>query len=122
MLAVIAVAVVWLTPGLLDSVVANVPAFGLVARSWIVTVPAYAVHHARLDATAPSLDFPGDGPSVFRDCFYLAAQVATTFSSSDVSILTTLGRRVVTGQTPIAFVFRTFVIAMLIAVIFLTNN
>ena len=120
-LAMIAVAVVWLTPGLLDSVVANVLAFGVVGSSWIVTVYAYAIHYARLDATVPSLSFPGDGPPVFHDYFYLSAQVATTFSSSDVSILTTLGRRVVTGQTFIAFVFSTFVIAMLIAVIFLNN-
>jgi uncharacterized membrane protein len=121
-LAMLAVAAVWLTPGLLDSVVANVLAFLVVASSWIVTVYAYAVHYARVDAAVPSLDFPGDGKPVFADYFYLSAQVATTFSSSDVSILTTLARRVVTGQTFIAFVFSTFVIAMLIAVIFLQNN
>lgn len=120
-LAMIAVAAVWLTPGLLDSVTANVLAFLVVGSSWIVTVYAYAVHYARLDAASPSLGFPGDAEPVFADYFYLSAQVATTFSSSDVTILTTVGRRVVTGQTMIAFVFSTFVIAMLLAVIFLSN-
>lgn len=120
-LAMIAVAVVWITPGLLDSVVANVLAFAVVGSSWIVTVYAYAVHYARLNASVPSLQFPGDGDPVFTDYFYLSAQVATTFSSSDVSILTTVGRRVITGQTLIAFVFSTFVIAMLLSVIFLNN-
>ncbi|MFF9563910.1 DUF1345 domain-containing protein [Leifsonia sp. NPDC014704] len=120
-LAMISVALVWLTPGLLDSVVANVLAFLVVASAWTVTVYAYTVHYARLDAASPSLQFPGDGAPVFADYFYLSAQVATTFSSSDVSILTTLGRRVVTGQTIIAFVFSTFIIAMLLAVIFLNN-
>lgn len=120
-LAIIAVAAVWLTPGLLDSVTANVLAFLVVGSSWIVTVYAYAVHYARLDAASPSLAFPGDAKPVFADYFYLSAQVATTFSSSDVTILTTVGRRVVTGQTLIAFVFSTFVIAMLLAVIFLSN-
>lgn len=120
-LAMIAVAAVWITPGLLDSVVANVLAFLVVVSAWTVTVYAYAVHYARLDAAAPSLSFPGDSKPVFADYFYLSAQVSTTFSSSDVSILTTVGRRVVTGQTMIAFVFSTFVIAMLLAVIFLSN-
>lgn len=120
-LAMIAVAAVWLTPGLLDSVTANVLAFLVVGSSWVVTVYAYAVHYARLDAATPSLGFPGEAKPVFADYFYLSAQVATTFSSSDVTILTTVGRRVVTGQTLIAFVFSTFVIAMLLAVIFLSN-
>ncbi|MEV8212968.1 DUF1345 domain-containing protein [Leifsonia sp. NPDC077715] len=120
-LAMIAVAAVWLTPGLLDSVVANVLAFLVVGCSWIVTVYSYAVHYARLNATAESLGFPGTAPPVFLDYFYLSAQVATTFSSSDVTILTTVGRSVVTGQTIIAFVFSTFVIAMLLSVIFLSS-
>lgn len=121
-LAMIAVALLVIAPGLLDSPLANALGVGVVLSSWLVTVYAYAVHYARLDATIPSLQFPGDtkGP-VFMDYFYLSAQVATTFSSSDVTILTTRARRVVTGQTLIAFAFSTFIIAMLITVVFLSN-
>ncbi|GIT79801.1 hypothetical protein LLS1_14700 [Leifsonia sp. LS1] len=120
-LAMVSVAVVWLTPGLLDSVPANVLAFTVVGTSWVVTVYSYAVHYARVNSVALNIQFPGDRPPVFMDYFYLSAQVATTFSSSDVTILTTLGRKVVTGQTIIAFVYSTFVIAMLLSVIFLTD-
>ncbi len=121
-LAIIAVALVVLLPGLVESPLANGLAFVVVASSWITTVYSYTVHYARLDAVEPTLDFPGtaSGP-VFMDYFYLSAQIATTFSSSDVSILTTKGRRVVTGQTMIAFAFSTFIIAMLIGVLFLSE-
>ncbi|WP_139417636.1 DUF1345 domain-containing protein [Agromyces laixinhei] len=121
-LALASVALLLASPGLIDSPVANGLGVGVVVSAWLVTVYAYAVHYARLNAAVPSLEFPGDeSQPVFADYFYLSAQIATTFSSSDVSILTTLARRVVTGQTLIAFAFSTFIIAMLITVVFLSN-
>lgn len=122
-LAVIAVALVLALPGLLDSPLANALGVAVVIAAWLVTVTAYAVHYARLNIQEPSLDFPGgDGQQpVFTDYYYLAAQLATTFSSSDVSILTTRAPSIVTGQTYIGFAFSTFIIAMLISVLFLTN-
>lgn len=122
-LAAAAVALVLIAPGLLDSPLANGLSFGVVVSAWLVTVYAYAVHYARLDASAESLEFPGkpDAGPVFADYFYLSAQIATTFSSSDVSILTTRARKVVSGQTFIAFAFSTFIIALLITVLFMTN-
>lgn len=122
-LAVIAVVLVLVLPGLLDSVLANVLSFAVVITAWLVTVTAYAVHYARLNTQEESLQFPGkegDHP-VFADYYYLAAQLATTFSSSDVNILTTRARSVVTVQTYIGFAFSTFIIAMLISVLFLSN-
>lgn len=53
------------------------------------------------------------GVPVFLDYYYLSAQIATTFSSSDISILTTRARAVVIGQTYISFSFSTFIITML---------
>jgi hypothetical protein len=91
----------------------------VVATSWLVTVASYAVHYARLIATVGGLTFPGDKGVVFWDCVYLSAQVQTTFSSSDVTIETTLARRIVTGHTLVAFAFNTVIIALLIAVLFL---
>ena len=122
-LAVLSVALVLVLPGLLDSPLANALSFAVVITAWLVTVTAYAVHYARLNTQEPSLAFPGkngDRP-VFADYYYLAAQLATTFSSSDVSILTTRARSIVTGQTYIGYAFSTFIIALLISVLFLSN-
>lgn len=122
-LAAIAVALVLILPGLLDSVLANALSFAVVITAWLVTVTAYAVQYARLNTQEESIELPGDrgdGP-VFADYYYLSAQLATTFSSSDVNILTTRARAIVTGQTYIAFAFSTFIIAMLISVLFLTD-
>ncbi|WP_395244281.1 DUF1345 domain-containing protein [Agromyces sp. MMS24-K17] len=122
-IAVVAVALVLVLPGLLDSPLANALSFAVVITAWLVTVTAYAVHYARLNTQEESLEFPGKqgAQPVFADYYYLAAQLATTFSSSDVSILTTRARSVVTGQTYVGFAFSTFIIAMLISVLFLTN-
>lgn len=122
-LAVLAVVLVLVLPGLLDSILANVLSFLVVIAAWLVTVTAYAMHYARLNTQEESIAFPGkkgEGP-VFGDYYYLAAQIATTFSSSDVNILTTRARAIVTGQTYIGFAFSTFIIAMLITVLFLSN-
>lgn len=122
-LAVLAVLLVLILPGLLDSLLANILSFAVVISAWLVTVTAYAMHYARLDCQEESIELPGkagDGP-VFADYYYLSAQLATTFSSSDVNILTTRARAIVTGQTYIAFFFSTFIIAMLFSVLFLSN-
>jgi uncharacterized membrane protein len=121
-LALAAVGLILVIPGLIDSVLANALGFGVVISSWIVTIYAYAVHYARVNSIEPSIEFPGpDAQPTFADYFYLSAQIATTFSSSDVNVLTTRARRIVTGQTLIAFVFSTFIIALLISVLFLSN-
>lgn len=122
-LSVISVGLVLVLPGLLDSPLANGLSFVVVLTAWLVTVTAYAVHYVRLDVRERSLEFPGEKSAdpVFADYYYLAAQVATTFSSSDVSILNTRARTAVTGQTYIGFAFSTFIIAMLISVLFLSN-
>ena len=122
-LAVLAVTLTLILPGLLDSVLANALSFAVVIASWLVTVTSYAMHYARLNTQEESIELPGkkgDGP-VFADYYYLSAQLATTFSSSDVNILTTRARSVVTGQTYISFAFSTFIIAMLISILFLSN-
>ena len=122
-LAVLSVTLVLILPGLLDSVLANVLSFAVVIAAWLVTVTAYAMHYARLNTQEESIELPGrqPGPPVFADYYYLSAQIATTFSSSDVNILTTRARAVVTSQTYIAFAFSTFIIAMLISVLFLSD-
>ena len=85
----------------------------VVTTSWLVTLVSYAVHYARVATTVGGLKFPGDGDVVFWDCLYLATQVHTTFSSSDVTVETTSIRRKITGHTLLAFAFNTVIIALL---------
>jgi len=120
--AIVSVVVLTLFPNLLQNGYVVGLAGAVVASGWLVTVISYAVHYARLTATAGGLDFPGKGGTVFWDCVYLAFQVQTTFGASDVTVSTTLARRIVTGQTIVAFAFNTVIIALLISVIFLRHS
>jgi uncharacterized membrane protein len=121
-IAIASVAALTLSPGLLDDALANALSVAVVASAWLVTVAAYAVHYARANTTHPGLEFPGGKHElVFFDYLYLSAQISTTFSSSDVSVTTTRSRRMVTGHTLIAFAFNTFIIALLISILFLTD-
>lgn len=122
LIAIASVVVLTLSPELLDNPYIIGLAALVVASSWLVTVVAYAVHYARLTATAGGLEFPGKDATVFWDCVYLALQVQTTFGASDVTLSTTLARRIVTGQTIVAFAFNTVIIALLISVIFLRHS
>jgi hypothetical protein len=121
-LAIGSVVVLVFSPSLLRQPWVIVLSVAVVTTSWLVTVVSYAVHYARLAGTVGGLTFPGDGGVVFWDCVYLATQVQTTFSSSDVTIETTLSRRIITGHTLVAFAFNTVIIALLIAVLFLGHS
>ena len=120
--AIVSVVTLTLFPELLQNGYVIGLAGSVVASGWLVTVISYAVHYARLTATAGGLDFPGKSGTVFWDCVYLAFQVQTTFGASDVTVSTTLARRIVTGQTIVAFAFNTVIIALLISVIFLRHG
>jgi uncharacterized membrane protein len=113
------VAVVYLA---LNSDVASSPfvtwtAVAAIAASWAVTATAYAVRIARENAVRGGADFPGDGHPAFTEYIYLAVQIGTTFSSSDVSITSTRMRRVVTGNSIISFAFNTVIVALLVSVL-----
>lgn len=119
-IAIAAVLAFTLWPGLLREPATVFFSVLVVAASWSVTVVAYAVHYARYDASTQTLGFPGDSTDrLFADYLYLAVQVQTTFSTSDVSLLDTGSRRIVTGHTLVSFAFNTVIIAMLITVLFL---
>jgi uncharacterized membrane protein len=121
-LATVSVVALAFSPDLLKQPVLLALSVAVVATSWLTTMISYAVHYARVAATVGGLTFPGDNGVVFWDCVYLATQVQTTFSSSDVTVGTTLTRKIVTGHTIVAFAFNTVIIALLIAVLFLGRN
>ena len=121
-LAIGSVVVLVFSPSLLGQPWVVVLSAAVVTTSWLVTLVSYAVHYARVATTVGGLTFPGDGDVVFWDCLYLATQVQTTFSSSDVTVETTMVRRKITGHTLLAFAFNTVIIALLIAVLFLGRS
>jgi uncharacterized membrane protein len=89
---------------------------GVVVASLFMTISAYAVRYAREYASNGGFDFAGEKPR-FGDFFYLAVQVATTFSTSDVQVTTTKARRLVTANSLISFAFNTVTVALLVSVL-----
>jgi uncharacterized membrane protein len=121
-LAIASVVVLVFSPSLLEKAWVVALCAAVVTTSWLVTVVSYAVHYARVVATVGGLTFPGNEGVTFWDCVYLATQVQTTFSSSDVTIETSLTRKIVTGHSLVAFAFNTVIIALLITVLFLGRS
>ena len=78
---------------------------------------AYAVRYAREQAASGGVSFAKTPEPVFADYLYLAVQIATTFSSSDVTIETTRMRRLVTANSLISFTFNTVIVALLVSVL-----
>lgn len=95
---------------------------GTVACSWLLMTVAYALHYAREYVHAGGLDFPEDpaerdpGPTM-GDFFYLSVQVSTTFSTSDVTVLSRAMRQTVSGQSLVAFTFNSVIVALLVSLL-----
>ena len=120
--AIASIVALALAPDLLKQPLLLALSVVVVTTSWLTTMLTYAVHYARVTATVGGLTFPGEDGVVFWDCVYLATQVQTTFSSSDVTVESTLARKIISGHTLVAFGFNTIIIALLIAVLFLGRN
>ena len=114
-LALTAVIVVTFIEVLRHNVVVVVLGLFVVVASWILVVVAFALHYARENAAAQGLEFPGSAEPVWWDYFYLSSQVSTTFSTSDVTVLNTSMRRHVTGQSVIAFLFNSVIVALMVS-------
>jgi uncharacterized membrane protein len=114
-LALVAVVVVTFIPVLRHNPLVVGLGLSVVVSSWVLVVVTYAVHYAREDVATPGLELPGDADPVWWDYVYLSAQVSTTFSASDVTLLTTAMRRHVTAQCLIAFVFNTVIVALVVS-------
>jgi len=94
-----------------------VAAISVVVTSVLLIISAYAVHYARQDVRSTGLAFPADTRPGFADYFYLSAQVATTFSSSDVDVVSTGMRRAVTVHSLISFAFNTVIVALFVSLL-----
>lgn len=119
-MAMFAVLVLVLTPGLRGYDPLLVAVLVMTAASWTNVAVTYAVHYARVDsvtgADAP-LGFPGDEVRSFSDYLYFAAAVQTTFATTDVEVRTTAMRRIVTGHGALAFAFNSVIIAILVSLL-----
>lgn len=94
----------------------------VVIVSWSMVAVAYAVEYLRENSEHPGLVFPGDSQLAFWDYLYLACQVSTTFSSSDVEITTTRMRRRITGHSVVAFAFNSIIVAMLVSAVLVVTK
>ncbi|WP_082479604.1 DUF1345 domain-containing protein [Agreia sp. Leaf283] len=116
-IAVAAVVGVSRDAGLRSEPIVVVLAILVVVGSLLVTMSAFAVRYARENALAGGAEFPGTEHPRFVDYVYLAIQVGTTFSTSDVTITTSRMRNIVSANSLIAFAFNTVVIALLVSVL-----
>lgn len=114
-LALIAVVVVSVVESLRTEPVIQIVSLLVVITAWTMIVYAFAVGYLRADVTQGGLEFPETTDAVWADYFYLAVQVSTTFSSSDVTVSTTAMRKLVTLHTLIAFVFNTLIVALFVS-------
>lgn len=87
------------------------------AASLAAIIVGYAVRYAREDATRGGFAFSGEDRPAFGSYFYLAVQVTTTYSSSDVALVAPNARRMVAVHALVAFVFTTVIVALFVAVL-----
>ena len=116
-IAVAAVLVLSFNPQYRQSAFVVYTGIAVVVGSLGMTIVAYAVRYAREHAAGGGIQFPGTEEPVFMDFLYLAVQVSTTFSSSDVTITDTATRRLITANSLISFTFNTVIVALLVAVL-----
>ena len=116
-IAVVAVLVLSFNPQFRQSAFVVYTGIAVVVGSLAMTIVAYAVRYAREYAAGGGIEFPGEDEPVFTDFVYLAVQVSTTFSSSDVTITDTATRRLVTANSLISFTFNTVIVALLVSVL-----
>lgn len=95
----------------------------VVASSWLLIVVVYSVHYARENTQLGGLIFAdADDEPEFTDYVYLAVQVSTSFTGSDVVVGSRPMRREVTIHSFVAFVFNTVTIALLVSLLIATTS
>ena len=117
LIAVLAVLILSFIPSFRSSSVVVFSGIAVVVASLALTITSYAVRYARESAVSGGIVFPGDEPPRFTDFLYLSIQVSTTFSASDVALVRTAARKVVSVHSLIAFAFNTIIVALLVSVL-----
>ena len=118
LIAVVAVLALSFLPEFRASSLVVGSGIAVVVSSLALTITSYAVRYAREWAgDTGGIVFPGPDAPRFVDFLYLAIQVSTTFSSSDVTIERSDARRVISVHSLIAFAFNTIIVALLVSVL-----
>lgn len=117
LLALFGVGGMSLTPALRNQGLLLGAGVALVVSAWVNVVIMNAVHYARMDAETGCFDFSGTDERSFEDYLYVSLGVQATFGVTDVGILTTRMRRMVSGHSAIAFAFNTVILAMLVSLL-----
>lgn len=97
--------------------------------SWALTHTAFALHYAHLyyggaarngdtSSTSEGLLFPGSGDPSDLDFAYVAFTVGMTFQVSDVQVTSDGFRRAILGQSVLAFVYNTVIVALVLNLVF----
>jgi uncharacterized membrane protein len=115
LLALASVLAIALFADLRNNVVILVSSLLVVGSGWTMIAYAFAVAYLRQNVEHGGLQFPTDAAPVWSDYLYLAVQVSTTFSGSDVTVSNTAMRRLLTAQALIAFLFNTVIVALLVS-------
>lgn len=87
----------------------------MVVLAWAVMHISATVLLLRLDVREPTVQFPDEGPHGIHDYGYVATQLLATFATSDVTVISSAGRRAVSRLSIAAMVFNTIVVALLVS-------
>jgi hypothetical protein len=87
------------------------------ALCWLAVTAGFAVHYVRMDVRHNGLRFAGTDHPSFGDYVYFSVSIATTFGTTDVTVVHPRLRHVVTGHGILAFVFNTVILAMVVNVV-----
>ena len=87
-----------------------------VVGAWVLTHTACALRYAHLyyrddDEGEGGLVFPGDAPPAYFEFAYFALTIGMCFQVSDVTVSSRQIRRAVLGQSLLAFVYNTVILA-----------
>lgn len=87
-----------------------------VAASWLLIQVDYMLHYARLYYTDPvgGISFNDDDEPQYTDFAYLSVGLGMTYQVADTNISTKELRRVVIGQTMLAYLFGAVILATVI--------
>lgn len=116
-LALIVVVALVLRPSIREIPLVLGMALAMVVAAWLDVVVAYALYYARLGTAHDVFAFPGEEARGLSDYFYVALGVQTAFGTAGVEVLTRELRRVVIGQSLLAFAFNSVILAMILSLL-----
>ncbi|HWI32513.1 MAG TPA: DUF1345 domain-containing protein [Microbacterium sp.] len=101
---------------LFESALLATIAVGSVAASWFLIQTNYMLRYAHVyfDDPVGGIDFHGGSAPMYTDFIYFAIGLGMTYQVADTNVSTNGIRRIVIGQTVLAWIFATVIIATVI--------